>query len=125
MKKINKFLLVGGLIILTGCGKKDTLTCSKEQPFSTATLNTEIVTTFKKGYVTESETTIVASFDSEDAAASFEKNYTDKEDYTVNRDGSKVTVKNVKKVSESSAKAEENSKEKFKQYLEDNDFICK
>lgn len=124
MKKISTFLLIIALIILTGCTKKETLTCTNEQSFGTATLNTEIVSTIKKGYVKESETTLVASFDSEEAAASFEENYKGKDDYTVKREGSKVTVKNTKKISDNAAKSDENKKEKFKEFLESNDFIC-
>ena len=125
MKKLSAILAIFMLIILTGCGKTEKLTCTNEQAFGTASLTTDTVITFKKGYATKTETTMVATFDSEETATSFAENYKDKDEYTVKQDGSKVTVKNVQTVSKEAAKADENKKDYVRDYLEGRGFTCK
>lgn len=126
MKKKLVFLCaVCAVILMTGCGKKDTLTCTNEQSFGTATLTSEIKVTFKDDYATKTETTMVATFDTEDTATAFAENYKDKEDYTVEQDGSKVTVKQTQEVDKESAKSDENKKDYVKEYLEEEGFTCK
>lgn len=125
MKKKFMFLCMVCIVtVMTGCGKADKLTCTNEQEFGTAKLNSEIEVTFKEGYATSTETTMVASFDSEDTANEFASNYKDNEEYKVKQDGKKVTVTQTQKVEEEEAKAEENKKEKVKSYLEEEGFKC-
>ncbi len=125
MKKLSALLAVFALIILTGCGKKEKLSCTNEQSFGTASLTTNTVITFKGGYATKTETTMVASFESEETATSFAENYKNKDEYTVKQDGTKVTVKNTQTVSKDAAKADENKKDYVREYLEGRNFTCK
>ena len=126
MKKTLIFLcMVCMVTIMTGCGKTEKITCTREQEFGTAKLNSEIEVTFKEGYATSTETTMVATFESEDTANEFASNYKDNEEYKVKQDGNKVTVKQTQKVEKEEAKSEENKKDKVKSYLESEKFTCK
>ncbi len=124
-KKLSIALAACAVVLMTGCGKTDKLTCTNEQSFGSATLKTEAVITFKDDYATKTVTTMVAEFDSEDTANSFADNYKDKEDYEVKQDGSKVTITQTQTVSKDSAKADENKKDYVKEYLEGKSFTCK
>ena len=126
MKKgLNLLLIVFTIIVVTGCGNKSKLTCTKEQTFGTVTLNQTIEYTFKKDYATESKLNIVATFDSEDTAESFAKNYDNQADYDVKIDGKKVTVSQVQKVADDAKNSDANKKDAVKESTEAEGFTCK
>lgn len=56
-KKLSIALAACAVVLMTGCGKTDKLTCTNEQSFGSATLKTEAVITFKDDYATKTVTT--------------------------------------------------------------------
>ena len=105
-------------LLLTGCGKGDTITCTKEQDFGKAKITQKTTATFKNNYLVKEDKETIASFESEEMAKSYVENYDGKEGFTVKRDGVKVTVKNTVPVDDATKDAEENKKENYKDYME-------
>lgn len=125
MRKKMYLAVLLALVLLTGCGKKEKMTCTSEQTFGTAVLTTEMTVTFKKGYLESTETVMSIEFETEETAESFADTYRGRDGYTVNVDGTKVSVKNVDKVDGDSTEVKENKKDEVKDYLTERGFTCK
>lgn len=94
MKRISKmFMLVLGFsLILTGCGKQKTLTCTKTEENSAGTMNIEDVIIFENGYAVKNVTTTKATFVEEESANSFAEPYKGKAGIEVEQNGKSVTI---------------------------------
>lgn len=125
MKKSLSLIAVLSVLVLTGCGNEDKLTCSKTKDFSGDTLNTEYVTVFKDDYATKTEEKIVAECEEATTAESFAKQYEGKEGYTVKVDGTKVTISHTSTVAEENKKSDENKKSQVRTYYENQGYTCK
>lgn len=125
MKKINMLVAIAAVVLVTGCDKASKLTCTNEQKFSTAELNTETVITFKGEYATKTKTTMSASFQNEESAKSFAEKYESSDEYTVKIDGTKVELVNEQTVSKDAKKNDDNKKSNVKEFLEGKGFTCK
>ena len=123
MKKFSFLFMVAAVLMVTGCGKEK-LVCTNEQSYGTAKLNTEITVTFDKEYASKTTTKMLASFDEEATAKSFAGNYKDKKEFTVKRDGKKVTVTQTTEFDKKEAKSEDNKKDAIKKYLQESGFKC-
>lgn len=129
-KKIVTIAIVVVAVLIVGISafvltRQDKLVCTNDQEVGSAKLGTNLVVSFKKGYATESKTTMTADFASEALAKQFADSYKDKSEYTVKQDGKRVVITNTKKVSEEEAKAEENKKENIRKSLTDAGLKCK
>ncbi len=125
MKKCLGLIVVLSVLLITGCGNEEKITCNKTNDVSGSTLNTEVVTSFKDDYATKSDVKIVAECENEDIAKGFAKQYEGKEGHTVKVDKNKVTVKYKTTVDEESKKADENKKSQVKTYYENQGYTCK
>lgn len=128
-KSLYLFLAIASVLVVTGCGKKSTMTCTGKQDFGEAELNTEMKLTFEKNYLVKTETTMSVEFIYESTADSFAKTYTDRKDengkniYDVEKNDKKVVVKSSSDSSDD--KVAENEKEYVLDYLQSKGFTCK
>jgi major membrane immunogen (membrane-anchored lipoprotein) len=110
--------------LLTGCGKADKLTCTREQDFGKAKIKITTVATFDKGYLKEEATELKGEFESDEMAKSYYDNFKDKENYTAKQDGTTVTVKYKTPVDDATKNADENKKDNYKEYMEQAGNTC-
>lgn len=125
MKKMSILVIALLLVLTTGCGKADTLTCNRHQSYGESTLDTKVEYTFKDGYAVKVKTTMEAGFDSETTAKNFANQYKDMKDYEVSQKGKIVTLKNTTEVSDEDKKLEDNKKDKVKEIMEGSEYKCK
>ncbi len=94
MKRISKMfmLVLGFVLILTGCATEESMTCTKTEESLAGTMDIEDVITFDGGYASKSVTTTVATFNSEDSANSYAAPYKNKNGIEVSQNGKTVTV---------------------------------
>ena len=125
MRKLGILLTVIVLIVITGCSKKEKLTCNGTQTFSDAEMKTETVVTFKNGYATSYKTTMNGTFTSEEFAQIFADKYKKSGEYKVKVNGNKVELVSEVKEKKNAKKIEENKKSNVKTYLEGKGYTCK
>lgn len=131
MKKV-AILFVVGLFLVSGCGKKNQVTCTATQEENGQKYTMTITADMKDDKV--SSVSAKMAFDSEDTAKSFcgilglVNSMAEDEDSKVNYDCGKksITIKNYEKLAESEGEEVKGlTKEEFIKGLEEEKFTCK
>lgn len=125
MKKYLSLIAIQSVLLITGCGNEDKLTCSKKKEIGKSILNTEVVTVFKDNYATKTNVKIEAECETEEIAKAFAKQYEGKEGHTVKIDKDKVIIKYSTKVAKENKTSDENKDTQVKNYYENEGYTCK
>lgn len=122
---MKKTLLLGiiavMLVLLTGCGKEEHMTCTKNHTIAGVEIINTTEYTFKDDYVSKKQVTMESTFADEEAAEAFAKNYEDQEKYTVKKDGKKISISYL----ESAEKTDINKKEAIMEAMDTQGYTCK
>ena len=122
---MKKTLLLGiiavMLVLLTGCGKEEHMTCTKNHTITGVEIINTTELTFKDDYVSKKHVTMESTFSDEETAEAFVKNYEDQEKYTVKRDGKKVSISYL----ESAEKTDINKKDTVLESMDAQGYTCK
>ena len=120
MKKVSLlFILTFLMVVITGCGSKTLMTCTRNDDQVGVDIDIEEVITYENNKIIDGKITTKANFEKEEAAEKFMEEYQKKDDVEVKKDGKLVTV-----IEKDNISSEEIKLEDLKESFEEDGWKC-